>query len=299
MKNKTIFCIGHASFDITFPLKEYPRENDKIRTHSKIECGGGSASNACVLLALWGYQSYFIGAVGDDYFGDRVIGAFDHHGVNTTYLYQLENNYTSTSFIVSANDTGKRTIVTFKDKDLYLEPFDININADVILCDGEYLELTQKLIADNPHALKIIDAGSAKNDTLTLCYAMDYVVCSKSFAEEVTKKKFNFRNKDNLKKIYDALEEKFKTKIIITLEEKGSYTKIDDEYILIPSITVDVIDSTGAGDIYHGALTYFLANDYDIKEAMRLSNIAGALACTKLGGRFSIPTLRDVLDYDK
>lgn len=297
--NKNIFCIGHASFDMTFPVDEYPREGEKIKTSSKMECGGGTASNACALLALWNMSPYFIGAVGDDYFGDRVIGALDNYGVETKYLDQIENAHTSTSFVIIAHDTGKRTITTFKDPNLYLAPREIKEQADYILCDGEHLEVTHKLMDQSPQAIKVIDASFAKKGTLTLCYAMDYIICSRFFAEQVSEKKINIKKKDTIKKVYDLLVEKFNTNVIITLSEKGSYTKIDDEYKLIPSISVNVVDPTGAGDAFRGAFLYFLSKDYQIEKAIYLANITGALTTTEIGGRFSFPKLEKVLEYDK
>ena len=69
---------------------------------------------------------------------------------------------------------------------------------------------------------------------------------------------------------------------------------------MVPSIKVKSVDSTGAGDIYHGAFTYCIANGYDIITTMKMSNITGALSVTRVGGRFSIFTLEEVkAKYDE
>ena len=101
----------------------------------------------------------------------------------------------------------------------------------------------------------------------------------------------------SLIKIYDKLVEDFNNNVIITLESSGSFTKYNGEYIIVPSIKIKPIDSTAAGDIYHGALTYFLMNDYDLLKSMKLANITGALSTLKIGGRYSIPDLEEVLNY--
>ena len=74
--------------------------------------------------------------------------------------------------------------------------------------------------------------------------------------------------------------------------------QIDNQYEIIPSIKVKAIDSTGAGDIFHGAFTYFIANHYSLREAIRLASITGAISVTRIGSRNSIPMLSEVLDYD-
>jgi sulfofructose kinase len=89
----------------------------------------------------------------------------------------------------------------------------------------------------------------------------------------------------------------YKNHLIITLESFGCFTEIDGEYKIIPSIKVNPVDSTGAGDIFHGALTYFIIHNYPIEEALRLSNITGALSVKKIGSRYSISDLEEVINY--
>ena len=93
------------------------------------------------------------------------------------------------------------------------------------------------------------------------------------------------------------MEKDFNGKLIITLEAMGSLVKIDNEFVLVPSIEVESVDSTGAGDIYHGAFTHFIANGYSLLEAMHYSNIAGALSVQKIGSKNSMPTLESVMNY--
>ena len=92
-------------------------------------------------------------------------------------------------------------------------------------------------------------------------------------------------------------EVKFKNIVIITLEEYGSFTKIGNEYKLIPSMKVNTVDSSGAGDIFHGALLYFMLMNYSLEDSIKLSNICGALATTRLGNKdFNFP-LTKILKY--
>ena len=73
---------------------------------------------------------------------------------------------------------------------------------------------------------------------------------------------------------------------------------IDGKYEQIPSITVKAIDSTGAGDIFHGAFTYFISNNYSLKDAIHYASITAGISVTRVGSRFSIPELKEVLEYD-
>ena len=143
-----------------------------------------------------------------------------------------------------------------------------------------------------------MDAGRVSDDTKKLGKLVTYFICSKDFAEEFTNKNIDINNIENLINIHKELEEYFNNTVVITLEDKGSFAKIDNEYKIIPSIKVKALDSTGAGDIYHGAFTYFIANNYSLKESLRLANITGAISVTRVGSRNSIPALNEVIDYD-
>ena len=277
-----VMCIGQAAYDITIPVNEYPVENKKIRFDERIECGGGSSSNAAFLLAKWGLQSSFAGVVGDDFYGSKIEEELKNIKVDTKYLEKI-NKKTTTSYIIANLSKGTRTILTNREKDIKLSLKPEVKEIDYIFLDGYEYEF----------AKKVIDAGSLKEKTIELAKLSDYIVCSKDFAEEFTSKKIDFSNLKTLIDIYDEIENKLNGKLIITLEEKGSFVK-DDSYMIVPSIKVETLDSTAAGDIFHAAFLYFLSKGMSLKDVLRLSNIAGALSVTKIGGRYSIPSLEEV-----
>jgi len=295
-----IICIGNAAYDITLPMDHFPIENKKTRlTQERVECGGGSASNCAYLLAKWGIETYFGGYVGDDYYGNKIIEEFENVGVNTKYLEKKSDVPTTSSFIIANISTGTRTILTDKKQKTSMKKMKIEDEFDYILLDGYEKEFALEVIKKNPKAIKIIDAGSLRESTLELARMVDYIVCSKDFAEEVTHKKVDYDDMKTLIEIYDDLKKQFNQKIVITLEDKGCFT-YENGYKMVPSIKVDTVDSTGAGDIYHGAFTFCIANKYDLITTMRMANIAGALSVTKLGGRNSVFTLDEVkAKYDE
>ena len=289
-----IMCIGNAAYDVTLPMNHFPIENKKVRVEKgRVECGGGSASNCAYLLAKWGMDTYFGGVVGDDYYGDKIIEEFEKIGVNTKYLERKKGAPTTASFIIANTSTGTRTILSDKYKKTTMTKREVDDKFDVILLDGYERDFAIEVIKNNPKAIKIIDAGSLRENTVELAHMVDYIVCSKDFAEEFTKKKVDYSDMKTLIEIYEDMKKEFSQKIVITLEDKGCFT-YDNGYKLVPSIKVTAVDSTGAGDIYHGAFTYCVANGYDIIKTMKMSNIAGALSVTKVGGRFSIFALDEV-----
>ena len=291
-------CVGHSTFDTTLPLDKFPIENTKNRINYHIECGGGPASNGAYLLAKWGVDTTIASVIGDDYYADKIIEDFKNIKANTKYLEKKKNHQTSSSYIIANKSNGSRTVITSKKDPIRKLSHTIEEKYDLVLVDGEHPETAIEVLNNNKEAITILDAGRLNEDTKKIGKLVKYLVCSKEFAEEFTETKLSVRDPETLIYAHSELEDYFKTKIIITLEAKGSFTKINGKYEIIPSIKVKAIDSTGAGDIFHGALAYFLLSNYKLKEAIKLASITGAISVTRVGSRYSIPHLYEVLDYD-
>ncbi len=297
-----VLCLGHAAYDITLPMDSFPIENKKVRLKDKkVECGGGPAATAAYLLAYWNVPTSFAGIVGNDLYGNKIKEEFKRVHVDTTYLETNLDKSTTASYIIANNSNGSRTIITAKDINFSFQKIkEIPEEFDYILVDGDEDELAYQTIMDKKgKTISMIDAGKSDEKTVKLARVVDYLVCSNDFARDYTGMPLDYQNLETIKAIYDKLESEFSGKVIITLEKYGSFTKINGEYKLVPSIKVKAIDSTGAGDIYHGALLYFISHGYELERAMRLANITSAISVTRVGGRNSIPRLEEVLEYDK
>lgn len=294
-----ILCIGHAAYDITFPLDNFPIENTKNRVNGKIECGGGPASNAAYLLSKWGMDVTFLGIVGKDLYGERITKEMKQIGIETKYIEQSEKHQTTCSIIMANTSNGSRTILTYRPDRVTMKPVKINFTPDIILVDGQEIELSKSMIEKYSDAISIIDAGRSTEEIIDLCHIVDYVVCSKEFAENVSQKKFDYQNKYTLVEIYQTLENMFQTNIIITLESQGCLYR-DEKIKVMPSIEVKAIDSTGAGDIFHGAFTYGIAKQWPIEKIVRIANLAGGISVTRIGSRNSMPTIEEMkqIDYE-
>lgn len=292
-----IMCIGQSAYDITLPMDHYPIENKKTRIYGKVECGGGSSSNCAYLLAKWGVNTYFAGVIGNDYYGSRIKEEYDSVGVNTKYLQFSDEFPTTSSYIIANTSIGSRTILTSRDPKIKMKEFPVDDTFDYLLFDGYEKEFSMEVVRKNPNAIKVLDAGSMKEATVELAHVVDYVVCSHDFAEDYSKVKIDYDNINTIIAAYDVLKAEFKHNVIITLEDRGCFTYIDGKgYTLIPSIKVKAVDSTGAGDIFHGAFVYSLAMGFDLEKALLFSNITGALSVLKIGSRLSVPELESVID---
>ncbi len=291
---KKILCIGHASYDYTLPLDGYPVENSKNRINEKYECGGGPASNAAFLLGKWGLDTTLMATVGNDDNGKKIIKELKSVGVNTEYIEVVKGKETTKSFVIVNKRNASRTIISNRNKDMNLENYDIDFKPDIILIDGQELEASKKIFKEYKDAIKVIDAGTYKPETVELSHMVDYCVCSKDFAEGLAKRKIDLNNEISIHKIFLLLEEEFNTNVVITLEEKGCIYRNHKIVEIMPSIDVKAADTTGAGDIFHGAFVYGLAQEWELSKIVRFSNITAALSTTKIGSRNSVFELKEV-----
>lgn len=299
--NKKIVCIGHAAFDITFPLKKFPEENTKNRVKKIVEAGGGPASNAAYLLGKWNQEPYFVGVVGNDIYGKTIKDELKSVNVNIDYMEESKKYGTTLSIIMVSESKSTRTTLAYKNQKMKMKNTNLEIKPDILLIDGQEFELSMNVIKNNPDMISIIDAGRVTDEIVELCKHVDYIVCSKEFAEEVTGIKINYRDTNTFNNIFIKLIQMFPNKkYVITLEDKGSMF-LDDEYVkVMPTYKMKVKDTTGAGDIFHGAFTYGIANDYSLEDCVKLGNIAGALSTTGIGARNSMPELKEVMKlYEK
>lgn len=292
-----IFCVGHAAYDTTVPVLHYPLENTKNRVTARLENGGGPANNAAYLLGKWGMNPYFVGIVGNDSHGHAIKTEMESVGVQTKYLEMNEEHTTTSSFIIANQEIGSRTILTYRPSSMTMKEVEIEEEADVILVDGQEYAMSKKILEKNPKAISIIDAGRNVEEVIELCHMVKYVVCSKEFAEEVSGIKIEYDHFETLIQVLEKLEEIFHNTIVVTLESKGCLYRDQDAIKIMPSLTVKAVDSTGAGDIFHGAFTYALANNYSFTDALKIGNIAGAISVTRLGSRRSMPEVEEMKVY--
>ncbi len=291
-----IICAGNVSYDITFPIEEFPEENTKNRLTKRVECGGGPASTAAYLLGKWGIDVTFAGVVGNDLYGKRIKEEFEQVNVDTKYLKLSDEFATTTSFILANKKNGKRTVYTHRSDEMKLTDLALDFKPDIIYLDGQEVDVSNQLLDTYPNSCSIIDAGRPKPEIIELCKKVTYVVSSLEFAKEVTKVDVDFNNFETIKQLYYEMKKLFKGIVVITLEAKGSLTEIDGEVKIVKSIEVEAVDSTGAGDIFHGAFTYGIVNGFKLQNILEIANVTGAISVTRLGGRNSVPELKEVVD---
>ena len=282
-----VLCIGHATYDVVIPIENYPIENTKNRVSNSICCGGGPSANAAYLLAKWGIDTYFVGCVGADYAGNYIDAEFKSVGVKLDYFIKSKALKTTSSYIIVNTKNGSRTTLSTRNNIKNIGYKNIDIKPDIILIDGYEVELSKKVINNNKDSIVVIDAGKCTPDIVSLCHLSDYIVCSLEFAKDYTES-------NDIDTMMKKLKDDFKGEVIITLEDKGCCYYQGDDVKTIKSIPIKPIDTTGAGDIFHGAFVYGLISKWDMYKILSFSCTTSGMSVTKLTGRKSIFPLNQI-----
>lgn len=293
-----VLCIGHASYDISCPVESYPLENVKYRLNDVYEAGGGPACNGAYLLGKWGIETYFAGAVGSDDYGNKIKKELESVSVRTNFLETSYDKGTSVSFILINKQNGSRTLFNVSKEYPQMKKSDFTEEPDIIYVDGHEYTATMTALNKYPNAISVIDAGRPSPEVLEICKHIKHIVCSLSFAEAVTKIKADYQNPSTLVELYAKLKGKYpNSNVVVTLEDKGALYCVEDQIKVMPGIKVNVLDTTGAGDIFHGAYVYGLACNFSLEKTITYANIAAGISVSKYGSRLSIPALNEVVNY--
>jgi len=283
-----LLCIGHASYDISMATATHPGPDEKLFADSMMLSGGGPAANAAVCVARLGGKAGFCGYLGNDLFGNLHLCELESEGVDISLVQR--GPYPSPVSQILAKPNGTRSLVNYKGDTSWLAADAVSISAPpkVMLFDGHEPLLSVHLChwAAEQGIPTVLDAGSLHHGTEELAGMVDYLVASEKFARQWCKTEDMTRALDELAAISEN--------VVITLGERGLIWVRERERGMLPAFKVEAIDSTGAGDAFHGAFAFGLAQNMPWCELLSFASAAGALTCTKLGARPALPDMDEV-----
>lgn len=288
-----IVCVGQSAFDIILPVQEPITDNQKYRIQTELH----PALNASCLCALWGAPVQLVSRIGKDRHGRKLKEILRNYGVGTDYLIPDETIMTPYSYIFVNTETGHRTLfnrpAVFSDI-MYQED---GLNPDVILSDGHEDRISMELIRKYPQAVSVIDAGTCRETTMNVARHVDYLVCSGDFARQYAAEAVNLDDWEACGRIFHKVKDINHKTAVITLGEKGLLYEEDGVLKRLPAYPVTAVDTTGAGDIFHGAFAYGLYRKLPFVENLKQSSAAAAISVQTLGGQISIPELKTVEQF--
>lgn len=282
-----IACVGITVLDRIWYLADLPKEGGKYVANNYTEVGGGPAATAAVAAAKLGADVDFIGRVGDDDTGIRLLAELESLGVNTRFTRIFKGARSSQSAVL-VDASGERIIANYPSPDLpeeadWLQDIDFSqwdvVLADVRWHDGAKQALT---LARQQGVTTVLDADITPQDIAELVALSDHAAFSAPGLQRMTQ---IAEAESALKKAQTLTN----GHVYVTQGKDGCYWLEKGALSHLPAFQIDVVDTTGAGDVFHGALAVGLAQNQPAQEAVRFASAVAALKCTRPGGRAGIP----------
>ncbi len=293
MNNYDCLGFGICAVDNLCLVPRYPALDEKTEAVAFSRQGGGPVATALVTLARFGCNTSFISLIGDDADGKFILDEFQREGVDTAGIIIDKSIDTNQAFIWIDRPTGKKSIVLNNRNHRQIKPAEINRDhidsMKFLLLDGRDTDASFDLItwAKSKGAKIVLDAGSPRNSMQELLDRVDYPVVSQSFCQQ-------FFMTDDYEQATSVLLNRGAAAAVITCGNKGCYGGDASGLYFQTAFPVDVIDTTGAGDVFHGAFLLGLLNSWRLPEILKFASATAAIKCTKLGGRSGIPDLATV-----
>jgi sulfofructose kinase len=284
-----VLCVGATSYDFVFRVDHHPEPDEKTSADALIHCGGGPAANASIMVSRMGLKAAFAGYLGSDLFGRLHLEELHAAGVNTDLVFQ--GKYPTPVSGALVKPSGDRSLVNYRAVDTVMHPECIDVSdiaPRVILFDGHEPQLSLVLLRE-AHAKGIktvLDAGSLNRGTALLFDKVDYPVCSERFATDFSGAALPDSAMDRLSSRTPC--------VVITLGRDGLIWRNRGGGGRVPAFPVEVVDTTGAGDVFHGAFAGSLSMGKKWEEILIYSSAAAALCCSRVGARTGIPSGAEV-----
>ncbi|MEW6263435.1 MAG: PfkB family carbohydrate kinase [Thermodesulfobacteriota bacterium] len=284
--------LGQASMDFLGQAPEYPAADSKCELTGLTIQGGGPAATAMVTLSRLGRRAAIIGAVGDDDSGRFIRDGLIKEKVDVSRLTIVPGGRSQTAFIV-ISPPARRAIFWHPGlgTDLSPETLDLEFIRQARLLHVDGLKLAASLLAARTARQAgrpvTYDAGTLRPGCLDLVASSDYLICSEKFFS-------SFHQGPDIRAGLARLLDLGPRQAVVTLGSRGSHGFDGRDCLYQPAFPIAAVDTTGAGDVYHGAYIHGILSSWDMAACMRFASAAAALKCRRIGGRAGIPRLEEV-----
>lgn len=286
-----IIVIGSSSIDLVVNTNKIPNAGETVLGESFFTNPGGKGANQAVSAARLSSQVYMIGAVGKNAYGTQVLNNLNENHVNVDYMAVVDGVETGTAHITLFEDDNR--IIVVPGANNYITPNTVlpkleNFNAgDIILLQQEIPAETVDAVIDYAH----------DNNLKVILNPAPYRTISQQTIDKTTYLTPNENESELLfgNNLENVLQN-YPNKLIVTRGEHGA-VYYDTVIRNIAGHKQQVVDTTGAGDTFNGALAVALIENKELAESIDFANLAGSLSITQLGAQGAMPYREDIEKY--
>lgn len=296
-----VFVVGSINQDFVLNVERRPEPGETVTDAQLSKGNGGKGANQAAAAALLGAQVAFLGRVGDDGFGEPLVEALAEKGVDTSLIEAAPGSSTGTAVITVTPD-GENAITVAPGANRRLTEEDVDDAAEAI---GGARVLVAQMEVSPEVVLRAVEVA-AQNGTRALVNLAPPFEVTRELLEQldplvVNEHEAAFLLGERVEGVNGALSAASELlalgprSVVVTVGKDGAVFSDGESTEHLPAPRVDVVDTTGAGDAFVGALAASLARDDSLEDAVAYAVRAGAAAVTKEGAQGALPTI-DVVE---
>ena len=298
MFDPDVIGLGIANVDVVLSLERMPRWDDPGIVGGFALADGGPAGTACAVAAMLGVRTGFIDTLGNDEMAARKLRSLEQAGVDVSRIVRYEAPEDHVVIVYVQEKTGERYfsfLRGFLSQSVQPEELDraYVTSARYLYLDGCHAEAALQAARWTHEAGKtvVLDAAATNRPIpepiRALVAETDVLICGSGFGTMLT-------GYEDLWQAGRAILNIGPDIVVQTEGTDGSYTVSPDEQFHTPAFKVDVVDTTGAGDVFHGAYLVGLVRGWDLRRTATFASAVSAIHCTVLGNRKGIPSMEEV-----
>jgi sulfofructose kinase len=289
--------VGLNDTNTLISLSNYPAPGSKIEYHRQTVLPGGQAASTVIACQHWGMRTRYVGTLGDDDAAQIHHQAFARSGVETEIV--TVTGAPSAHSVILVDGAGERTVLAKRDQRLVLKPVDLDrewiVSANALHVDGyDTAAATQAAVWARAAGIPVIaDLDEIYPGVEELIENIDYMIVSRDFPGRLMRE-------NNLEMALRQMMARFGCRLAAaTLGEEGVLVWDGKQLLHRNAYRVPVVDTTGAGDIFHAGFIYGLHRGWPLSKQLDFACAAAALNCSGLGARGNIQTLDAIEDLMK
>lgn len=297
-----IICMGSVNMDLCMYMQRMPEVGETVKTDNFATFPGGKAGNQAAAAGVLGGDVSVFAKLGYDAFSAQLTDELRQHGVSTDDLIFVSGD-TAGIAMIRIDEQGRNSISFTGGANAKLSAADVREHADafpengILLITLELMEETVReaiMLAKEKNMLVVLDPSPVPQGGFSkeLCALVDYAKPNETEAELLSG--IRVCDMESAAAAYDKLTAMGLKHPIISMSDKGAFTRIDGKNYIVEPKRVEAIDSTAAGDIFLGAFAVALAQDKSMAECLNYAKTAAALSTTRQGAQTSIPTPEEV-----
>ncbi|MGC9971014.1 MAG: PfkB family carbohydrate kinase [Bryobacteraceae bacterium] len=282
--------VGLNATDTLLVLPQFPAYGGKVSFEEEILSPGGQVASALATCARLGLRAKYIGTVGDDERGRVQMESLRGTGIDLEHVQVRTGCASQSAYILIDRTTGERTVLWRRPDSLRLDPEEIAPEqitcARLLHIDGHDTAAVARAaeIARRASIPVTVDVDTIYAGFEHVLPNVDYLLASAEFPGRWTNERDPFQALERIQREYGM------RCAGMTLGAFGALARTEGRFFYSPGFVVNCVDSTGAGDVFHGAFCYAVIERLAMEEALDFSNAMAALNCTALGARGGIGT---------